>query len=122
MGNHSHAETLKRIQSALDAAREVFTRFTPGAIKAEYKAGHVAGARNSFGARLAAARPNSRNTQRRVGGGVRIRVYEGVELAVDGIRLLEQWDGRDGLVHRGTYRRMIEHAGLKVESSPSQTG
>ena len=47
---------------------------------------------------------------------MRLRVYEGVELAVDGLRLLEQWDGRDGLVGRANYRRMVEHAGLKVES------
>lgn len=40
MSNHSHAETLQRIQSALDAAGQVFTRFTLGAIEAEYKAGH----------------------------------------------------------------------------------
>jgi myo-inositol-1(or 4)-monophosphatase len=36
----SHAETVQRIQSALDAARVVFQRFTLGAIEAEYKAGH----------------------------------------------------------------------------------
>jgi myo-inositol-1(or 4)-monophosphatase len=40
MGDHSQAETLQRIQTALEAAREVFTRFTPGAMEAEYKAGH----------------------------------------------------------------------------------
>jgi myo-inositol-1(or 4)-monophosphatase len=40
MATHSHAETLQRIQSALESARQVFTRFTPGAIEAEYKAGH----------------------------------------------------------------------------------
>ena len=40
MGNVSQAETLQRIQSALNAARQVFTRFTLGAIEAEYKAGH----------------------------------------------------------------------------------
>jgi myo-inositol-1(or 4)-monophosphatase len=40
MGNASQAETLQRIQSALNAARQVFTRFTLGAIEAEYKAGH----------------------------------------------------------------------------------
>lgn len=34
------SETLERIQSALDAAREVLTRYTPGAIEAEYKIGH----------------------------------------------------------------------------------
>jgi len=36
----SYAEILLRIESALDAARDVFARFTPGAIEAEYKAGH----------------------------------------------------------------------------------
>ena len=40
MGNVSQAETLQRIQAALNAARQVFTRFTLGAIEAEYKAGH----------------------------------------------------------------------------------
>jgi myo-inositol-1(or 4)-monophosphatase len=36
----SYADILKRIQSALDASRAVFARFTPGEIEAEYKAGH----------------------------------------------------------------------------------
>jgi myo-inositol-1(or 4)-monophosphatase len=36
----SYADILQRIQAALDAARAVFARFTPGAIEAEYKAGH----------------------------------------------------------------------------------
>ncbi len=40
MTTHSHSETLQRIQSALEAARQVFSRFTAGAIDAEYKAGH----------------------------------------------------------------------------------
>ena len=40
MNNQSQAEILERIQPALDAARQVFTRFTLGAIEAEYKAGH----------------------------------------------------------------------------------
>src|ERR1700732_4845424 len=40
MGNHSHAETLQRIQSSLETACHVFARFTLGAIEAEYKAGH----------------------------------------------------------------------------------
>ena len=31
---------LARIHSALEAARQVFSRFTPGAIEAEYKIGH----------------------------------------------------------------------------------
>lgn len=31
---------LRRIAAALEAARDVFSRFTPGAIAAEYKAGH----------------------------------------------------------------------------------
>ncbi len=36
----SSAETLERIHAALEAAREVLNRFTPGAIEAEYKVGH----------------------------------------------------------------------------------
>ncbi len=36
----SISETLERIQSALNAAREVLNRYTPGAIAAEYKIGH----------------------------------------------------------------------------------
>jgi len=40
MSDPHHADTLERIQSALEAARQVFTRFTAGAIEAEYKAGH----------------------------------------------------------------------------------
>ena len=38
--NSSYADILQRIQSALDAARDVFARFTAGEIEAEYKAGH----------------------------------------------------------------------------------
>src|SRR3984885_2304331 len=40
MTNKSNAETLQRIQSAMEAARVVFSRFTSGAIEAEYKIGH----------------------------------------------------------------------------------
>jgi myo-inositol-1(or 4)-monophosphatase len=40
MSTDSHAETLQRIESALNAAGQVLTRFTLGAIEAEYKAGH----------------------------------------------------------------------------------
>jgi myo-inositol-1(or 4)-monophosphatase len=40
MTNNSHAETLQRIQSALDYAGTIFAEFTLGAIEAEYKAGH----------------------------------------------------------------------------------
>lgn len=40
MSSSTYADILHRIQSALDAARLVFARFTPGAIEAEYKAGH----------------------------------------------------------------------------------
>jgi len=36
----SYTEILSRIQAALEAARLVLARFTPGAIEAEYKAGH----------------------------------------------------------------------------------
>ena len=39
MTSSSH-DTLQRIHAALEAAREVLNRFTPGAIEAEYKAGH----------------------------------------------------------------------------------
>jgi myo-inositol-1(or 4)-monophosphatase len=40
MTTHSSSETLQRICSALDAARAVLSRFTSGAIEAEFKAGH----------------------------------------------------------------------------------
>jgi myo-inositol-1(or 4)-monophosphatase len=40
MSNSSHADILKRIESALDAARQIFSGFTLGAIEAEYKTGH----------------------------------------------------------------------------------
>jgi myo-inositol-1(or 4)-monophosphatase len=40
MTDYSNNETLRRIESALEAARVVFSRFTPGAIEAEYKIGH----------------------------------------------------------------------------------
>lgn len=40
MDNHSQSEALQRINSALESARQVFARFTLGAIEAEYKAGH----------------------------------------------------------------------------------
>jgi myo-inositol-1(or 4)-monophosphatase len=40
MSISSHADILKRIEYALDAARRIFSRFTLGAIEAEYKAGH----------------------------------------------------------------------------------
>lgn len=40
MTSSSYADILQRIQAALDAARAVFTRFTPGAIATEYKTGH----------------------------------------------------------------------------------
>jgi myo-inositol-1(or 4)-monophosphatase len=40
MHSDSCAPILQRIQSALEASREVFARFTPGAIETEYKAGH----------------------------------------------------------------------------------
>jgi len=36
----SSQDTLDRIHAALEAAREVLNRFTPGAIETEYKAGH----------------------------------------------------------------------------------
>ncbi|HEX8818233.1 MAG TPA: 3'(2'),5'-bisphosphate nucleotidase CysQ [Terriglobales bacterium] len=40
MNSSLNAETLQRIQSALEAGREILNRFTPGEIEAEYKAGH----------------------------------------------------------------------------------
>jgi myo-inositol-1(or 4)-monophosphatase len=40
MNSPSHAPILERIQAALEASRAVFSRFTPGAIETEYKAGH----------------------------------------------------------------------------------
>ncbi|HVO79165.1 MAG TPA: 3'(2'),5'-bisphosphate nucleotidase CysQ [Terriglobales bacterium] len=40
MTKDSSAETLQRIHAALEAARSVLGRFTPGAIEAEFKAGH----------------------------------------------------------------------------------
>lgn len=36
----AYSDILTRIQAALDAARVVFARFTPGAIETEYKIGH----------------------------------------------------------------------------------
>jgi len=40
MNSSQYTDILTRIESALDAARAVFARFTPGEIEAEYKAGH----------------------------------------------------------------------------------
>jgi myo-inositol-1(or 4)-monophosphatase len=40
MSKSSYSGVLERIQSAIEAAREVFGRFTAGEIAAEYKAGH----------------------------------------------------------------------------------
>lgn len=40
MTNSSSSEILQRLHSALEAARAVLNRFTPGEIEAEYKAGH----------------------------------------------------------------------------------
>jgi myo-inositol-1(or 4)-monophosphatase len=40
MDKSSYSDVLKRIESAIEAAKEVFARFTPGQIQAEYKAGH----------------------------------------------------------------------------------
>jgi myo-inositol-1(or 4)-monophosphatase len=40
MESKSYADILKRVQAALEASRAVFSRFTPGAIETEYKAGH----------------------------------------------------------------------------------
>jgi myo-inositol-1(or 4)-monophosphatase len=40
MPRSSYSDVLERIQAAIEAAKLVFSRFTPGAIAAEYKAGH----------------------------------------------------------------------------------
>ena len=40
MESKSYADILQRIQSALEASRAVFARFTAGAIETEYKIGH----------------------------------------------------------------------------------
>src|SRR6476660_4707123 len=40
MNSSFQTETVERIQAALESARQVFARFTPGEIEAEYKAGH----------------------------------------------------------------------------------
>jgi myo-inositol-1(or 4)-monophosphatase len=40
MSTSSQAGILERIESALASAREIFSRFTPGEIEAEYKSGH----------------------------------------------------------------------------------
>ena len=40
MTSSAYADILQRIQAALEAARVVFARFTPGAIETEYKTGH----------------------------------------------------------------------------------
>jgi myo-inositol-1(or 4)-monophosphatase len=40
LSSTSTKETLERIYAALEAAREVLNRFTPGAVETEYKVGH----------------------------------------------------------------------------------
>src|SRR3954467_8417869 len=40
MSSSAYADILVRIEAALEAARAVFARFTPGAIETEYKIGH----------------------------------------------------------------------------------
>src|SRR5258708_34503389 len=40
MQKPSYADVRERIQAAIEAAKVVFSRFTPGEIAAEYKAGH----------------------------------------------------------------------------------
>ena len=40
MNSSRYSDILQRIEGALDAARSVFARFTPGEIEAEYKIGH----------------------------------------------------------------------------------
>src|SRR4051794_629818 len=38
--NSSYSDILSRIEGAIEAARAVFAEFTPGAVEAEFKAGH----------------------------------------------------------------------------------
>jgi myo-inositol-1(or 4)-monophosphatase len=40
MHSNSYSQILERIHSALEASRQVFARFTPGAIETDYKVGH----------------------------------------------------------------------------------
>jgi myo-inositol-1(or 4)-monophosphatase len=40
MSDTSYSDVLERIQSAIESAKRVFSKFTPGEIAAEYKAGH----------------------------------------------------------------------------------
>src|SRR5215471_13841332 len=40
MNSSAYADIMERISAALEAARAVFARFTPGAIETEYKIGH----------------------------------------------------------------------------------
>lgn len=40
MVKSSYADVLERIQSAIHASKNIFSRFTPGEIEAEYKSGH----------------------------------------------------------------------------------
>jgi myo-inositol-1(or 4)-monophosphatase len=40
INSSAYADILKRIEAALEAARTVFARFTPGAMETEYKIGH----------------------------------------------------------------------------------
>jgi len=38
--NSAYSDILSRIEAAIEAARSVFARFTPGQIETEYKIGH----------------------------------------------------------------------------------
>src|SRR5437667_4859736 len=40
MQKSNYSDVVERIQSAIEASKPVFSRFTPGEIAAEYKAGH----------------------------------------------------------------------------------
>ncbi|HEY8671255.1 MAG TPA: inositol monophosphatase family protein, partial [Terriglobales bacterium] len=40
MSDSSYSDVLERIRSAIESAKKVFSKFTPGEIAAEYKAGH----------------------------------------------------------------------------------
>ena len=65
-----------------------------------YQEGYEAGAKNTFGAKLKAARPAVRNQQRRTAEGRKVRCYAGVELNSDGVDLLATWSGKPAVAAR----------------------
>jgi putative DNA primase/helicase len=66
--------------------------------------GHECCARNTFGAKLKAARPEVRNGQQRTPKGGKVRVYAGVQLNGDGVALLEKRFGRQAITARKATR------------------